>query len=545
MLSLLNKKTINTSKTVSKKFKYFRQQTDLDYVGDYFYTNETPSNIFINNTKKEDSSINCRISTFPTERNEVPKKKAKTITHREYSKKRNKNKNHNVIKIFVSDALFSKKIIHRPKTTSKKKLKKNEFFKTDLNIDNIFKNNNKNIQKRLLNGVPLSFIESMRLNTETNLAKADLFFKEEKKRMLRENPILKYQLEYSRRQKIKKEELEKVNNFKIWKKYLKRNKKEYDFNKINAYHTKLLLHENKQYFENIKPLIDKSKFSPKYRLLSNNDKEERKKIFNFTNVRKIFSHYLGNNKIIKKEKTKVKYSKEITNILTDKNIIYQRFKIIIKQCAVEFKNIKIPLDEYIKYLSISKNILKYLFKKNYISLMKVIKREEGLDIYKKEKEVIKYITDDKLLVYTKDLYGQNILFLSVKYKLYRTFSKIIQLGANINLQNYKGRTVLHFAAKINDVISVTILLYYLANPSIQDNNGESPLDCAINNGHDSYLIKELLIRTEIIRKLNKYRRLKDYDVYIRRGIQYYLYHNLSKEKYHLIFSFIENVNLYY
>ena len=137
------------------------------------------------------------------------------------------------------------------------------------------------------------------------------------------------------------------------------------------------------------------------------------------------------------------------------------------------------------------------------------------------------------------------LFLSVKYKLYRTFSKIIQLGANINLQNYKGRTVLHFAAKINDVISVTILLYYLANPSIQDNNGESPLDCAINNGHDSYLIKELLIRTEIIRKLNKYRRLKDYDVYIRRGIQYYLYHNLSKEKYHLIFSFIENVNLYY
>ena len=122
MLSLLNKKTINTSKTVSKKFKYFRQQTDLDYVGDYFYTNETPSNIFINNTKKEDSSINCRISTFPTERNEVPKKKAKTITHREYSKKRNKN--NNVIKIFASDALFSKKIIHRPKTTSKKKLKK-------------------------------------------------------------------------------------------------------------------------------------------------------------------------------------------------------------------------------------------------------------------------------------------------------------------------------------------------------------------------------------------------------------------------------------
>ena len=203
------------------------------------------------------------------------------------------------------------------------------------------------------------------------------------------------------------------------------------------------------------------------------------------------------------------------------------------------------MDEYAYYVNYSKNIIRYLFNERYIILIKKIKKEEGLDKDKKEKEIINYISNDKLLAYAIDLYGQNILFLSVKHKLYKTLSKIIQFGANINLQDFRGRTVLHIAAKNNDFISVTILLYYLANPSIEDNNGESPLDCAINNGHDSYIIKELLIRTKIIRKLNKYRSWKEYEVYIRRGIQYFLYHNLLREQYMSIFFYIENVNLYY
>ena len=174
-----------------------------------------------------------------------------------------------------------------------------------------------------------------------------------------------------------------------------------------------------------------------------------------------------------------------------------------------------------------------------------MKREEGIDIIQKEKDIIKEITRDKLLIHTIDFYGQNILFLSVKYKLFKSLSKIIQFGSNINLQDFKGRTALHFAAKYNDITSVSILLYYLADPSIQDNNGETPLDYNSNNGHDGYMIKELLIRSKIIRKLNKYRSWKEYDIYIRRGIQYYLIQNLTKEKYLLIFSYIDNANLYY
>ena len=85
----------------------------------------------------------------------------------------------------------------------------------------------------------------------------------------------------------------------------------------------------------------------------------------------------------------------------------------------------------------------------------------------------------------------------------------------------------------------------MSNPYIKDNNGESPLDIALNSGQDNYIIKDLLIRCRLIRKINKYRSWKEYDVSLRRGIQYYLAHNLLKEEYHLIFSYIDNAVLYY
>ena len=175
----------------------------------------------------------------------------------------------------------------------------------------------------------------------------------------------------------------------------------------------------------------------------------------------------------------------------------------------------------------------------------MIKNENNFNGDKKDDDVVDFITNNKYLIYTIDFYGQNILFSSVKYKLYKSLVNIIQFGSNVNHQDFRGRTALHFASKNNDVIAVTILLYFLANPSIKDTNEKTPFNYAENNGHDSYIIKELLIRTEIIRKLNKYHSWKEYEIYIRRGIQYYLNQNLSQEKYEFIFSFIDNVNLYY
>ena len=381
----------------------------------------------------------------------------------------------------------------------------------------------------------------MRLNIKDNLLKVDLFFAQEKKRLLKENSNLKYHLKYHKLQKQKKEELEKINQFKIWKKYVKGNNKNKLYtNILNEYHSNLLHRENEQYFDYIKPIIDKKQFSSKFRALTEINKNNEQKNNEIQIISNIFGKYLEYNNKIKKGKYKFKKEKTIC-----KENIYQSFKILIKKCAIEFKNIKIPLKEYIKLCYASKNIIKYLFNENYIELIKIIKREKYLDNIQKDKEIINYITRDNFLAHTIDFYGQNIIFLSIKYKLYKSISKLIQFGANINLQDFKGRTALHFAAKYNDISSVIILLYYLANPSIKDNNGKTPFDYVPNSDHDSYIIKDLLIRSEIIKKFNKYQSWKEYDIFLRRGIQYYLNQNLSKEKYHLIFSFIDNAILYY
>ena len=125
-------------------------------------------------------------------------------------------------------------------------------------------------------------------------------------------------------------------------------------------------------------------------------------------------------------------------------------------------------------------------------------------------------------------------------------SKIVQYGGNINVQDFKGRTALHVAVMNNDIIAISILLYYLADTNICDNYGKYPLDFIDTKIRNSYIIKELLMRCSIIRNYStKYRSWKDFDICVRRGIQFYLINNLTKDKYNLIFYFIENPVLYY
>ena len=509
MISLFNKKVHNLTIYLSNKPLKIRPFSKLSRMTTYNKTQENHKNISININQNDDYINNYRLSTLSTETKE--KSNLKLIAnHTLYNRKKKNIKNNDLNELF-KNTLFKTKVILRPKTVLKSRAKTISYTNTNKKINNIHKYHNKSPDKNKINGVPLTFIQSMRLNLKQNISKAQQFLKKEKNRLLKENPYMIYQIRYNNRQKLKKEEKEKIAQYKIWLESLKTNKKQYETNKLIEHHTKLLLKENNQYFAQNKPIIDKTKFDSKYRILTeiNLDKIEVKHK-EIKNMRKIFTKYLDNTIQIKKEKYKKgeKLSKEI---------IYQRIKSIIKKCAIEFKNIIIPLNEYIIYNQNSKKI----------------------------KDVINSITKNKFLIFTIDFYGQNILFFSIKYKLYKSLAKIIQLGSDVNHQDFRGRTALHFASKNNDLIAVTILLYFSANPSIKDTNEQIPLDYIKNNGHDNYIIKELLIRCEIIRKLNKYRSWKEYEIYIRRGIQYYLNQNLSKEKYHLIFSFIDNVKLYY
>ena len=412
------------------------------------------------------------------------------------------------------------------------------FHKNSKTIFNKKLKKTKKIQKLdKFQGVPIQFMEAMRLDINRNIIKANKFIKEDKKKLIKENPNLKFFIlskkkklvEQNKERRLSYEyEMEKINLNKN-----KRNKKEYN---LNDYYTNLLLKENEHHFNINRPMIDKNQFNKKF-IMIQKDTEEMKNHTNI-NVRMIFSKLLYDKVFLKNEKKIIQLTK---------NLLYKKFVLALKKSAIEFKIINIPLEEYFIYYTKSLNLESKLFNNEYSYLISIIKREQNETEIESEKDnkVSKFIAKNKLSLFIIDFFGKSVLMLATKNRLYKSISKIIQNGGNINLQDFKGRTALHFAVKNNDLIAVAILLYFLANPDIRDNKGNYPLDYIDINYEYSYIIKELLMRCSLIRKMNKYRSWKEFDVYIRRGLQYYLYNCLTKDKYDLIFYFIENPVLYY
>ena len=403
----------------------------------------------------------------------------------------------------------------------------------------------KNILKKKINskkmknfpkcqGVPLEFMEAMRLDLNSNIIKANQFIKDEKKRLIKENPNLKYYiLSENKKMKEKKERLRIAYEYRIRKNYLNKNKKNKNDNNLNDYYSKLLLKENEQHFNINRPMIDKNKFNKKFLILKND--VEEKKIYPNKNVRLIFSKLLYDKVFMNNEKKIIQITK---------GMLYKKFILALKKSAIEFKIKKIPFNEYIEYYYKSKNIGYQIFNNEYTYLTGLIKRDKKENKAKKDKQVVDFLDKNKLPLYIVDFFGKSILFLATKYKLYKSISKIVLCGGNVNTQDFNGKTALHFAVMNNDLIAVSLLLYFLADPNIKDKNGNYPIDY-INKVDDYYIIKELLDRVNIIKKINKYRSWKEFDVCIRRGIQFYLLHAIHKDKYDLIFDFIEKPVLYY
>ena len=439
--------------------------------------------------------------------------------------------------------ILRNKDIYRSKTLSNKnKTETNLYYnsknkkilkKNGTNINGGAKKFNKNWEYK---GVPMKFMEAMRLDINNNIKKANQFIKDEKKRVIKNNPNLKYYFSCkNKKNREKDEDLKRAYEYNMKKKILNKNKKNIDDYNLNDYYTKLLLKENEQHFNINRPMIEKNKFSKKFMILKY--EIEEKKNYPNIDIKTIFSKLLYDKVFINNEKTVIQLTKEL---------IYKKFRLAIKKSAIEFKNMKIPFNEYVEYYTKSKNIEQILFNTEYSYLTNLIKKEEKdtEDESKKDNMVSQYLDKNKFGIYIIDFFGKSVLILATRKKLYKTMSKIIKYGGNVNVQDFKGRTALHFAVMNNDLIAVVILLYYLANPLITDNNGNKPLNY-INKNSDYYMIKEILVRSGIIRKINKYRSWKDFDVCIRRGIQFYLFRAVLKDKYELIFDYIENPVLYY
>lgn len=392
-------------------------------------------------------------------------------------------------------------------------------------------------------GFPKEFIEAMRLDVDHNIIKASKFLIEEKQRLIKGNSNLKYIfMTNQNNRRRKEEELKRAYEYELIKEKSKNSTKVKKGNNLNSYYTKLLLKENEQHFYIDRPMIDKNKFNKKYILYK--DADEIKKEHPNKNIRKIFSQIIYDKFYAEQKLKKMKSPREA---------IYKKFRASLKKSAIEFKKIIIPFKDYALNYYKSKSLTEILFKNEYPYLLKQINRELKKKEKKEEKEneIIKYMTNNLSTIYIVDFYGQSVLMFILKNKLYNCLSKIIQFGCNPDIQDFKGRTALYFAVMNKDLIAVVLLIYFLANPLLKDKNGKCPLDYFINKiivedkNNDIYIIKEVLERSCVIWKINKYRSWKEFDVCIRRGIQYFLINILSFEKYELIFSYIENPVMYY
>ena len=92
---------------------------------------------------------------------------------------------------------------------------------------------------------------------------------------------------------------------------------------------------------------------------------------------------------------------------------------------------------------------------------------------------------------------------------------MISKGANVSAQDEIGRTPLHIAAQYNNIESVQILLYELANPLIKNNSEETAFDCASDS-----VIRFILQRAMALHKIREGGSLKQYEKSIKSGLNY-------------------------
>jgi uncharacterized protein len=74
----------------------------------------------------------------------------------------------------------------------------------------------------------------------------------------------------------------------------------------------------------------------------------------------------------------------------------------------------------------------------------------------------------------------------------KTLQRLLDGGADHNLQDDAGYTPLHFAAQERSVEAVRLLLTAGARVDVQDRIGNTPLSIAIAHGHDIDVVKLLI-----------------------------------------------------
>lgn len=105
---------------------------------------------------------------------------------------------------------------------------------------------------------------------------------------------------------------------------------------------------------------------------------------------------------------------------------------------------------------------------------------------------LKYI--DEIELNTLNEYGQNMLHEAIAFKKNGIANKLIDLGINLNQQDYRGQTPLHFISINSEIELVKKMLANGANVDIKDKYGNIPLWYAVFYVKGKYEIVELLMQ---------------------------------------------------
>jgi len=99
--------------------------------------------------------------------------------------------------------------------------------------------------------------------------------------------------------------------------------------------------------------------------------------------------------------------------------------------------------------------------------------------------------------------GESLLILSIKYDMPAVFYKLLELKANVNLQDSSGRTALMYAAYNGYINRVNKLLESEADVNIQDSSDRTALMYAEDNLSNNPSSDKIEIYTKIIQSLQR------------------------------------------
>lgn len=188
-----------------------------------------------------------------------------------------------------------------------------------------------------------------------------------------------------------------------------------------------------------------------------------------------------------------------------KKLLLEKWKKAIIKSAIHFQRLNIPLQDF--YLMKKLNIKPYEYEKTYLFFQAI--KDNDL------KTVIRMLESNTSLTYDYDHFHQTILHWMAKRNRYNMMAFAIKKGANINAEDIAGRTPLHVAVLLNNIESVMMLLYELANPFSCDKDGRKPIDLTINR-----TIIFILKRVVLLYYIHTIGKTKLFEANIRRGLRF-------------------------